>query len=268
MSDEAGPVGPIEEFLDQLLLASRGAPLRATRHLLAEAEAHLYDLARRARDEGQDPVEAERAAVARFGSAEALARADAASNLVPVSMLWRPLVATALLLGGLGGLAMGVSAVVTAVMGSVAGSTFIVNITHHTYLAPSDCARWLSQNHSTHSCYQAALADWSFEVVAYRAILGILGVAALVLYRRLRRRWSTRGLVSYLPRPPVDAVAFVAFAGTGVWLAGLGIDQVIVASGTGAGQGLGTAPGLLAIGAVFGWRLLRGLRQTATLEVT
>jgi hypothetical protein len=181
VSDEAGPAGPIEEFLDRLLLACRDGPPRTARHLLAEAEAHPYDLARRSREEGADPVEAEMAAVARFGSAEALARADAASHLTPIPVLVRPLVATALLLGGLGGLAMGLSAVVTAIMGSVAGSTFIVNITHHTYLAPSDCVRWLSQNHSTHSCYQAALDDWSFEVVAYRAVLGILGVAALVL---------------------------------------------------------------------------------------
>ena len=267
MSDEAGSAG-IEEFLDRLFVACRGAPPRAARHLLAEAEAHLCDLASQARQEGAAPDEAERTALARFGSAEALARADAASQVVPVTVLWRPLVATALLLGGLGGLAMGLSALITAIMGAVAGSTFIVNITHHTYLAPSDCARWLAQNHATHSCYQAALDDRSSEVVTYRAVLGILGVAALVLYRHLRHRWSTRGVIFYLPRPPVDAVAFVAFAGTGIWLTGLGIDQIIVASGSGAGQGLGTAPGLLVIGAVFGWRLLNDLRQPATLEAT
>jgi len=260
MTEGSAASSPIEEFLDKLLAASAGAPPRATRHLLAETEAHLRDIADEETEAGATSGEAEEAAVARFGSVDALVQAEAAARGLRSGALIRPAVGTSLLLGGLAGLAMGVSGLITAIMGYLAGPAFIVNISHHTYLAPSDCARWLSQNHSTHGCYQAALQDWSFEVVAYRVVLGVLGLVALLVYLRLGRRWSARQLTFNLPRSSVDAVAFVAFAGVGVWLAGVGIDSLIVSAGQGAGQGLGTAPAMLVLGAVFGWRLIADLR--------
>ncbi|MGH9077192.1 MAG: permease prefix domain 1-containing protein [Acidimicrobiales bacterium] len=260
MSGGAEETSPIEDFLDRLLVASAGAPARATRHLLAETEAHLRDAAEEAVESGATRPEAERAALARFGPVEALVRAEAKGRTLPVTALVRPAVGTSLLIGGLAGLAMGVSALVTAAMRAVGGPAFVVDISHHTYLAPTDCARWLSLDHSAHSCYQAALADWSNEVVAYRAVLGVLGVVALLAYRGLRRRSSLRRLTFDLPRSPVDAVAFVVFAGAGMWLAGLGVDAVISNAGHSAGVGLGTAPPLLALGALFGWRLLADLR--------
>ncbi|MHB8448906.1 MAG: hypothetical protein ACYDAQ_00300 [Mycobacteriales bacterium] len=258
--DNSAGSSPIEEFLDELLVGSAGAPPRTTRHLLAETEAHLRDVAKELTTAGATSGHAEEAAVARFGSVDALVRAEAAARRLPLGALIRPAVGTSLLLGGLAGLAMGVSGLITAIMGYFAGSTFIVNISHHTYLAPSDCARWLSQNHSTHSCYQAALQDWSFEVVAYRVVLGVLGLVALLMYLRLGRRWSARQLTFHLPRSSVDAVAFVAFAGVGVWLAAVGVDSLIVSAGRGAGQGLGTAPAMLVLAGVFGWRLIADLR--------
>jgi len=260
MTEDTTGSSPIEEFLDKLLAASVDAPPRATRHLLAETEAHLRDVASEATEAGSTSAEAEEVAVARFGSVDALVQAEAAARGLPHGALIRPVVGTSLLLGGLAGLAMGVSGLITAIMGYLAGSTFIVNISHHTYLAPSDCARWLSQNHSTHSCFQAALQDWSFEVVAYRVVLGVLGLVAILVYLYLGRRWSARQLTFNLPRSSVDAVAFVAFAGVGVWLIGVGIDSLIVSAGRGAGQGLGTAPAMLVVGAVFGWRLIADLR--------
>lgn len=259
MSEHPDPASPIEEFLDRLLEASAGAPARSTRYLLTETEAHLRDAAADAAASGADMIEAETAAVARFGSVDHLVRAEAERGRLTAGALIRPAVGSSLLLGGLAGVAMGLSGLITAVMGFLAGSTFIVNISPHTYLAPSDCARWLSQNHSTHSCYQAALQDWSFEVVTNRLVLGLLGAVALVVFARLRRRWSARQLMSVLPRAPVDAVAFFAFFGIGLWLAGLGVDALIVNHGRGAGQGLGTAPALLVVGAIFGRRLVLDL---------
>ncbi len=251
---------PIEEYLDGVLVTSAGIGPRALRHLLAETEAHLRDIASEEVRAGSSPVDAERAAIARFGSIEALVEGEAAGRVIPLRALLRPTFGTALLLGGLAGVAAGVSGLITALMGYLGGSTFIVNISRRTYLSPSDCARWLSQNHSTHSCYQAALQDWSFEVVAYRIATGVIGLLMLVAYLGLRRRWSAKQLPCNLPRHYVDAVAFVAFTGFGVWLAGMGVDSLIVSAGRGAGQGLGTAPAMLALGAIFGWRLIVDLR--------
>lgn len=265
MTEDSSGSSPIEEFLDELLAASACAPPRATRHLLAETEAHLSDIANELTASGATAGQAEEAAVARFGSVDALVQAEAAARALPLVALIRPVVGTSLFLGGVAGLAMGVSGLITAIMGYVAGSTFIVNISHHTYLSPSDCARWLSQNHSTHSCYQAALQDWSFEVVANRVVLGVLGLVALLVCLRLGRRWSARQLTFNLPRSSVDAVAFVTFVGVGVWLAGMGIESLIVSAGQGAGQGLGTAPAMLVLAGVFGRRLIADLRTAPAM---
>jgi hypothetical protein len=91
-------------------------------------------------------------------------------------------------------------------------------------------------------------------------VLGVLGLVVLLVYSRLSRRWSARQLIFNLPRSSVDAVAFVAFGGVGTWLAGTGVDSLIVSAGRGAGEGLGTAPAMLVLGAVFGWRLIADLR--------
>ncbi|MGI8493263.1 MAG: hypothetical protein ACR2KC_07110 [Acidimicrobiales bacterium] len=252
---------PIEDYLDRVFDASGGMSARVVRHLLAETEAHLRDAATEAIAGGADRYQAEAEAVARFGPVEALLSAEATAEQVPLRALVRPAVATSLLIGGLGGLAMGLSALLTALVGLLAGSTSIVDISPSTHLASSDCARWLSQNHSAHSCYQAALQDWATETVANRAALGVVGVLALIAYARLRRHWSARQLRYQMPRAPVDAAAFLLFAGAGVWLTGLGIDSVISNAGRGAGASFGTAPALLALGMAFGWRLLADLRK-------
>jgi hypothetical protein len=166
-----------------------------------------------------------------------------------------------LLLSGLGGIALGASAAVTAALEAVGGERFVVNISSHTYLAPSDCARWLANDPAAHTCFQAALSDWAWEAWAYRAVVGVFGIIALVAYGYLQRRWRAQGVPTALPRPMVDAVAAAGFGAAGVWLAGLGIDDVIVNSGHGAGQGLGTAPAVLVIAGVFAVRVVQDLRR-------
>ena len=153
---------------------------------------------------------------------------------------------------------------VTAVMGAVGGSTFIVNISPHTPLAAVDCTRWLANNPAAHSCYQAALTDWAGETVANRAILGVLGVMALVAFVVPRRRWSARHLVAVLPRNMFDAVAFAVFGVAGVWLASLGINSIAVNAGRGAGQELGTAPAMLILSVVFGLRMIGDFRTSTS----
>jgi hypothetical protein len=255
---------PVEDFLDEVLVASTGAPARETRHLLTEVEQHLRDAVSEAVAHGSTRVEAERDAVSRFGPAAEVAHQEAKRRSPSFGALLRAMVGSGLLLGGLAGVGIGFSAIVTAVMGVVGGKTFIVNISSHTYLAPSDCARWLANDPAAHSCYNAALADWATEAVAYRAALGVLGVVALVAFVFLRRRWSARHLVAALPRGVVDAVALTVFTAAGVWLAAVGIDALAVSSGRGAGQGLGTAPAMILLAAVFGLRLLQDLRDPST----
>ncbi len=255
---------PIEDFLDDLLGALSGHPPRETRHLLIEAEAHLRDAVAEAIASGMTLEDAERDAVRRFGSPAQLARREASRRVVPLGGLVRACVGSGLLLGGLGGLAMGLSAIITTALGAIWGSNFIVHLTHQTHLASADCARWLASNPTTHSCYHAALADWAGETVANRGVLGILGAIAIGTILWLRRRWSLRHLPTGLPRGMVNAIGLTIFGAAGLWLTGSGIDSVLVsASSTGAGQDLGTAPAMLIVAAVFAFRLLQDHRVTA-----
>jgi len=230
-SSDALDVSPVEAFLDAVLIASAAAPARETRRLLAETEAHLRDATNEAVERGLTREEAERDAVHRFGTAADLVRAEARRHAPSLRTSIRPCVGSVLLFAGLAGIAMGVSAVITAIMGAIGGSTFIVNISSRTHLAPSDCTRWLTQDPSARTCYQAALRDWTFETVTYRGALSILGVLAIVAFIILRRRWSRRNLATALPRSMTDAVAFTVFGAAGIWLVGLGIDAIAVNSG-------------------------------------
>jgi hypothetical protein len=250
---------PVEDYLDELLSALRGDP-RDVRHQLAEAEAHLWDATDEGVAAGLERVEAERQAVARFGSADALAGAELRRQSVSWWLLTRQGVMSAIWLGAVAAIAVGLSGLVAALVGGVWGSRFLVTTPTSADMTASACTRWMHGSHAL-SCAQAAMADWSFEVVGYRIALGILGLLALGLWYLLRRR--TRGARLALPAVVVDTVAVVAFGAAGLWLVGQGLDTVVVASGHGAGQWLSAAPVALAAAAAFGWHLARTLRQPA-----
>jgi hypothetical protein len=258
-ADEASAASPVEEYLDRLLVAAPGPP-RQVRALLSESEAHLWDATDEGVARGLDRLDAEREAVDRFGPVRSLTSAEARRQALPFSTLVRQVVASAWLLGAIGAIAVGVSGLVNAVLEWIGGSTFVVDISSHTYLPPSDCARWLAQNPGAHTCYQAALSDWAGEVVMYRVAVGLVGLAALAGYVVLRRRWTRRHLFATLPASIVDTVAATVFGLSGLWLLGLGVDWAIQGH-NGAGQWLGAAPIALALAAIYGVRLIGDLRR-------
>ena len=250
--------GPIEDYLDELLVASRGHP-RQVRSLLAEAEAHLHDAADAAQAEGLDRWEAERRAVAAFGPARPLVEADVAGQVVPLPRLVGDGFLSVLWLGSIGAIAVGASGVVAAVLGGLWGSRFLVTAPTSSDLTAASCARWLAHA-STPSCARAALDDWTFETVGYRIALGVMGLIGFGLWVGLRRAAARRGLRGGLPALVVDTVGAVCFGVAGLWLAGMGVDALAVSSGHGAGQWLSAAPLSLALAGVFAWRLLGDLR--------
>jgi hypothetical protein len=249
------PESPVEDYLDRLLVASPGGP-REVRSLLAEAEAHLWDATAAGVARGLTQEEAQRQAVGRFGTVHSVAAAESRRQALPLTTLVRQIVLSALFLGGVGGVAVGVSGIITWLLGSLGGSTFIVNISSHTFLPPSDCARWLAGDPATHSCYQAALADWRGDVVLFRLVAGVLGLLALAAYFLMRRRrWFTT-----LPATVVDTIAVTLFSASGLFLLGLGVDW-LVQHDNGAGQWLGAAPVALALALYFGLRLVGDIRH-------
>jgi hypothetical protein len=246
---------PIEDYLDRLLVDAPGPP-REVRALLAESEAHLRDATSEGVAAGLPLEAAEQQAVSKFGTVRAVTTAEARRQTLPLPAVARQVAASGLLLGAVGGLAVGVSGIVTAILGAIGGSTFIVRISHSTRLAPSDCARWLANDPGARSCYQAALSDWAGEVVGFRLVAGVLGAVALAAYFAARRRYARE----LLPRAVVDTIALTVFGASGVWMLGLGVDWLVV-GGNGAGQWLGAAPVALALAGFYGLRLLGDVRR-------
>mgnify|MGYP001404502404 CR=1 FL=1 len=255
------PDGPIEAYLDRLLTDLTPGRPRAIRRLLAETEAHLRDAAAEGVAHGLSPMEAEQEAVRRFGPSPVIARAERRRGRVPLVVTLRQCVSSGLLLGAIGAIAVGISGGLAAVLRAVGGNRFIIDVPPGQTLAAADCARWLSIAPNAHSCQQAAVMDWANETVYYRLGVGVLGVAALAVFVLLRRRWRRAGRWVVLPSSVVDTIAATLFGLAGVWLLGLGIDDVIVASGHGAGQWLSAAPVALVAGGFFAARLVGDVRR-------
>jgi hypothetical protein len=251
--------GPIDAYLDQLLGEPSTRRPRELRRLLAEAEAHLRDDAAAAESEGASPAEAERLAVARFGSSHDLAAADAA-RLRPLSAVVRQCLVSGLLLGGIGGLAVGASGLVAAVIREVAGSRALVDVGSGQLLSAKDCTRWLALDPAAQTCHQAAVTDWADETVFYRLALGLVGALCVLAYYWFRRRASAGEV---LPTAVTDTLAVALFGAAALGTLVLGLNAMLTSSGHGSGQWLSATPVALALAVVFGTRLLEDLRRRA-----
>jgi hypothetical protein len=249
---------PIEVYLDQLVRELSTRRPRDFREMLAEAEAHLRDDAALGVAQGLSERDAELQAVARFGPAAALATAEQQRTRVPYRVLVGQVVSSAVVLGGVGALAVGLSGLLAAALRLVGGAPFVVDSAPGQRLAPADCTRWLSLDHAAHSCHDAAIADWINEVVWYRVAIGVLGLVAVGAFMLLQRRTSRR--VVLLPRAICDTVAVTLFSGAALWTAGMGVDLVIIDSGHGSGQWFSAALVAVPAAAIFGTRLARTLR--------
>ncbi|MDP9072665.1 MAG: hypothetical protein M3N98_00585 [Actinomycetota bacterium] len=246
---------PIERYLDELFAELRHSAPRDARSLLSETETHLRDAAEESVRNGLTPADAEADAIGRYGAARQIATTDCnrgRTDLVRSALL------SAWTLGTVGAIAIGVSGLIAGGMRLVGASNqFVAGGQSTAALSKSDCARWLSGYPHAQSCAQAALNDWAWETVGYRIALGVLGLVGFGLLVIGRRRWSRVRGWAPLPSTIVDTIGTTLFGLAGVWLAGLGIDALIVSSGHGAGQWLSAAPVALAAGVVFALRLQR-----------
>jgi hypothetical protein len=240
---------PIEAYLDDLFTRLATSAPRQARWMLAEAEGHLREAADEAERRGMTTHDAELQAVERFGDASTVAVADRDRQRAG---LVTKVAVSGWTLGALGAVAVGISGLVAGVMRLAGASNqFLAGHPLTNSLRSGGCARWLDHYPHAGSCAEAATADWAWETVAYRIAFGVLGLLALAVVTLARRHWIVLRRAA-LPRIVVDTIATVGFAATGAWLAGIGIDDVIVNSGQGAGQWLSAAPVALAASIYFG----------------
>jgi hypothetical protein len=248
----------VEQHLDALHTALVGrVTTRELRHLLLEAQEHLYDEFARALSDGLDEQAAGRRAVETFGPVTDVATMEVAAQQPTLRRLLGQSACLLWLLGAVGAISIGVSGAVAWVFRGFGGDSFLASVAPHQVLSASDCARWLGQNPTAKTCASAAITDWAEETIFYRLALGLLGLAALLAYRRARRR-----IGRYLPGLLLvrDSLAMTTFAAAALATGSLGISAVVSARGDGAGQWLSAAPVALVFAAVFSLRLLLRLR--------
>ena len=254
-SDPPPGDSPVQDYLDQLVVLLPTSRPRQLRSVLAEAEDHLTDAVALAQSQGLSLADAEARAVQEFGPAQDLVDAELRRHRPTLAELARQVTSTAVLLGSVGAIAVGVSGLVAGLFWAVGGTSAVVAVAPGQQLSVQDCARWLAQDPTAAGCQVAALADWAWETVAYRLALGLLGCAGLAGYLLLRRRSGGSGRWSALPRPITTTIAVTSFTAAGLWATGMGIDAVRVSSGHGIGQWFSAAIVALAAAGVFGWRL-------------
>lgn len=201
---------PIEDCLDELLRRTHADP-RTTRRLLDEANDHLFAATAELEAAGLPRVEAERQAVARFGPTTNLARSSRRRSF---AALGTETLRAAILLGGSGLVAIGLSGGVIAVMNALFDRSFVGGATVLGFGGSSD-------------------AETAHDAVVLRVLAGIVGLIVLAGYVAARRCTKP---VSVLPDGLVDALGAAAFAAAALVLTGATVDQAVTGTG---GHGVG-----------------------------
>ena len=112
----------IESYLDQLLTHLRGSATDV-RRILSETEEHLRDATAELEAAGSSREEAQRRAVERFGDPRTVARRFSARLApVPPAAVVGELARAAVLLGGVGLVAIGASGLVAELLGRLFGA--------------------------------------------------------------------------------------------------------------------------------------------------
>jgi hypothetical protein len=251
--------GPVEEYLDRLLVTLSGSP-RQVRHTLAEIEAHLRDAVAEEIAAGLPEAQAEAVAVQRIGPVHEVSGAAVFTR--PTAALTRRLVLDGALVGGIGLVAVGISGLIAWLLVAVTGDRFLTAPWGPGTYTAADCARWMAGDPG-HGCVAAMLDDHVGDILLQRTAAGVLGVLALAGYLVLRRRWRDRGTMTALPAGSAEALgAFLALIAT-LGSAALAVNLETTQRGAGAGQPWSLAAAALVATVFFALGLLRIARRSS-----
>src|SRR6185369_8784940 len=178
--------GPVERYLDDLFNRLAGTGM-AGRRAIAEAEDHLRESVAARMAAGATADDAERAAVAAFGSAESVSAALRAAHR-PIAALFRPAFVASWWIAIAASLAIGASGVALWISGRVLGSFWAAGDRHP--VSAARCAQYLRLEPSSPDCYHAETAHHFFEMVRNRLAIGVLGLIAAVAWIALRKRFT------------------------------------------------------------------------------
>ena len=260
MTDQAEAGGPVEDYLDRLLLSLSGPP-SYVRHTLAEVEAHLHDAVADELAAGRTQADAEQVAVARIGAVHAVTGRTPLFSRPSAAVVRRTALAGSLI-GGVALVAYAVSAGISWALSVVRGGEFVAAPFPPGSYTAADCARWLAGDPSTHDCVTAMTRDHIGDIVLQGVATGFLGLVALFAFWLMRQRWQDRGTLTALPVGSAEAVGAILALMVAAVAAGTAVDLETVQRGVGVGQPIAIALAALCAAAFFGLRLYRSVRTT------
>ena len=176
-------------------------------------------------------------------------------------LLVSQLVSATALFVGIGLVAIGVSGALAAGLGATAGTAFVAGDAPDVHYSAARCADFREYAPGARTCEAAATEHHFTEVVAYRALAGVLGAAVLTGFVVVRRRRARRGdppAPSVLPRAFVPTVGATVFGGAAAALAVQSVDLAVIGAGRGAGQ---FAVGAVVAAPIAAWYLLLLVRD-------
>jgi hypothetical protein len=186
---------------------------------------------------------------------------------VPPAGVAAELARSAVLLGGVGLVAIGASGLVAELLGRLFGAGFVAgDLPGVTYTAQR-CAEFLEYFPDAGSCAQAAALHHWGEVVEYRVAVCVLGLLVLGGFLLWRRR-PDRQEPLYLGVLPDGFSATVSTSLYGVAASALtllSLDSLLVAGGDGTGQWLSAAIVASAMAVAYGISLYRTVLTRARL---
>jgi MYXO-CTERM domain-containing protein len=251
--------GPVDRALDELFdrLAGTGG---AGRRALAETEDHLRAAVAEGVAAGLSDTEAQRQAVVRFGPPARISGELRATHLGSSGWLRQAFVGT-WLVGGLLGVAIGVSGVMAALLGTFVGADFVSGDASGVTYTAERCAEYFEYVPTATSCAEAAAVHHFGEIEQSRIAVGVLGLFGLGVLWLVRRRTSLGHPAATPPAAMVAVVLLALFGLASALLGGLSLMELAFGqtSGVGANLSAGVASGLAAL-AVAAWILARRRR--------
>jgi hypothetical protein len=194
--------------------------------------------------------------------------ADPPAKAVVVRNLVRQLVGRALVLGSIGLIAVGASGLVAAIGGWTLGRSWVAGDPPSVHYSSARCSDFREYAPGARTCEQAATSHHFGEVVNYRLLAGIVGVALLIVCVACTKRGWHLFRTDRLPIAFDATIAATIFTILGIGLVGYGVDQQALGY---AGAGAYLSAGLVAIiaAAISAWQFARHLThviQTSSAE--
>ncbi|MFZ2029598.1 MAG: permease prefix domain 1-containing protein [Vitreimonas sp.] len=246
----------VDAYLDRLfdLLCGTGA---RGRRVLQEAQAHLEEAVEHAVVSGLSRADAERAAIARFGTPEQIARAHADAGYLSLTATLGRIFAAAWLLAGVAGLAIGLMGIFNAVFARAVGPNFVTDDPANIIYTEQRCRELGVANGDAVACRAASIAHHLQDAVTRPLAVGALALVLLALFFTARRMRSLRAITRLPNAAMVSTAGAVGFGGVGLALLAYGVLAFALGERVEVGAHLAEGLAGVAAGLVFlpqAWR--------------